>query len=135
MLGRAPDSFPALLRALRERAGLSQNALADRAGKDPGTVNRLESGKRAPVNRDLVEALATGLALSERERDDLLAAAGHLPRAYERIGLGDPDLRLVADLLGDQTIPETERRELRLAIRLAARRWRRVPLLDADSRP
>ncbi len=119
-----PEEFPAALRRLRERAGLSQNALAERAGRDPGTINRLESGKRAPVNRELIEALAGALALSPDERDRLLAAAGHLPAALARVGLADPDLRLVAEVLGDETIAEAERREFRLALRLAARRWR-----------
>lgn len=127
---RAPphEQFPALLRRFRERACLSQNGLADRVGRDPGTINRLESGKRAPVNRELVEDLAAGLSLTAEERDLFLAAAGHLPSAFAHLGLGDPDLRLVADLLSDETIPVEERREFRLALRLAARRWRRISL-------
>ncbi len=125
-----PSAFPGLLRNLRERAGMSQNGLAERAGRDPGTINRLESGKRAPVNRDLVEDLARALDLGPEERDSLLAAAGHLPDVYRQVGLGDPDLRLLADLLGDDRLGPLERRDLRLAVRLAARRWRDVPLDD-----
>lgn len=132
--GRGPGDFPALLRRFRERARLSQNGLAERVGRDPGTINRLESGKRAPVNRDLIEDLAAALGLSGEERDQLLAAAGHVPDAFARLGLADPDLRLVAELLSDETIPEAERREFRLALRLAARRWRRVELFGEEER-
>ncbi len=126
--GEGPSEFQSLLRRFRERAGLSQNGLAERAGRDPGTINRLESGKRAPVNRELIEALAEGLGLAPEERDQLLAAAGHVPTPFARLGLADPDLRLVAELLSDEAVPEEERREFRLALRLAARRWRKVPL-------
>jgi transcriptional regulator with XRE-family HTH domain len=124
------SAFPGMLRGLRESAGMSQNGLAERAGRDPGTINRLESGKRAPVNRDLVEDLARALDLGPEARDALLAAAGHLPDVYRQVGLGDPDLRLLADLLGDERLGPLERRDLRLAVRLAARRWREVSLDD-----
>jgi len=129
------SAFPGLLRRMREQAGLSQNGLADRSGRDPGTINRLESGKRAPVNRELVEDLARALDLPPDDRDALLAAAGHLPDVYRQVGLSDPDLRLLADLLGDERLGPLERRDLRLVLRLAARRWREVSLdnlLDAD---
>ena len=125
-----PSAFPTMLRSLRERAGMSQNGLAERAGRDPGTINRLESGKRAPVNRELVEDLARALDLEPEDRDALLAAAGHLPDVFRQVGLGDPDLRLLADILGDERLAPLERRDLRLAVRLAARRWRDVSLDD-----
>lgn len=124
------SAFPGLLRGMRERAGMSQNGLAEAAGRDPGTINRLESGKRAPVNRELVEDLARALDLETEARDALLAAAGHLPDVYRQVGLDDPDLRLLADLLGNERLGPVERRDLRLAIRLAARRWREVSLDD-----
>jgi transcriptional regulator with XRE-family HTH domain len=121
-------AFPSLLKRFRERSGLSQNSLAERAGRDPGTINRLESGKRAPVNRQLIEDVARALDLGQAERAQLLAAAGHLSEGLARIGLADPDIRLVADILGDETIPAEERRDFRLSLRLAARRWRSVQL-------
>lgn len=126
----AGDDFPTLMRQYRERAGLSQNGLADRAGRDPGTVNRLESGKRAPVNREMIEALAEVLGLATNERDRFLAAAGHLPADYAHVGLGDPDLRLVAEVLADPLLAGEARDEFRLAVRLAARRWRSVALFE-----
>lgn len=129
-LQSVPSAFPGLLRSLREARALSQNGLAERAGRDPGTINRLESGKRAPVNRELVEDLARALDLGPAGCDSLLAAAGHLPDVYRQVGLDDPDLRLLADLLGDERLGTLERRDLRLAVRIAARRWRDVSLDD-----
>ncbi len=118
------EEFGALLSELRQRSGLSQNALARRAGINPGTVNRLESGQRAPSNRELVLTLSDALALDSADRDRLLAAAGHLPIVFDQEAVGDPALRLVADILADPTIPQTERDEFREILRLIARRWR-----------
>lgn len=129
--GEDVEDFGGLLATFRQQSGLSQNALARRAGVNPGTVNRLESGQRAPTNRDLVLLLADALGLDTTERDRLLAAAGHLPLAFGGAAAADPTLRLVADILGDDSIPERERREFRRIIGLVARRWRP----DADDEP
>jgi transcriptional regulator with XRE-family HTH domain len=45
------DEFAGLFQRLRERAGLSQNALARRMGVNPAYVNRLEHGGRGASNR------------------------------------------------------------------------------------
>lgn len=121
--GAAP-TFGALLQRFRLRAGLSQNALAKRAALDASAINRLERGERGQTRRAAVEALATALGLAPAERDQLLAAGGHLPASLLRLGLADPTLLLVADVLADERIPLAERAEFRELIRLAARRWR-----------
>ena len=118
------EAFGALLRRWRERAGLSQNALARRMGVNPAYVNRLEHGGRGAGNRELVEAAASALALGPAERDALLAAAGHWPGALEELGPADPSLRLVADVLADPTISAREKELYRLHLRLAALPWR-----------
>lgn len=118
------EAFGALLQALRRRAGLSQGALAKLAGIDPSYVNRLERGEREPPKREIVEALIAALQLPPDDADRLLVAAGHLPRALQRLGPLDPTLMLVADILADERIPAEERREFRQLIALAARRWR-----------
>lgn len=125
-----PAYFSELLKLFRERAGVSQNGLADRSGKDPGTINRLESGKRLPSNREQILALADALDLGSADADRLASAAGFLPRSYDAIDVGDSDLRLVAELLTDQTLRPDELRDLRLQIRLAARRFRDVVIYD-----
>src|ERR687883_571579 len=98
------EEFGALLRGWRERAGLSQNALARRMGVNPAYVNRLEHGGRGAQKRDLLESVASALALAAAERDRLLAAAGHWPASLEQLGPGDPSLLLVADVLTDPAI-------------------------------
>lgn len=48
------------IRQLREKAGLSQEELADRAGLSRGWVSEIESGRKSPMWRT-VEQLAAGL--------------------------------------------------------------------------
>ena len=118
------SEFGERLRRERLAAGLSQNELGRRAGVNPGTINRLETGEREPTGRDQALALAEALGLPPAGRDRLLAAAELLPDLVARLGAADPTLVLVADILGDLTIPPPERDDFRLQIVLAARRWR-----------
>ena len=84
MPGRASSAATAaavgaLLARYRRRAGLSQNALAKVAGRNPSAINRYESGERDRPERAAVDALAGALGLTERERDLLLVASGYAP--------------------------------------------------------
>src|SRR5690349_8856354 len=124
------DAVGSLVRAWRERAGLSQNALARRMGVNPAYVNRLEHGGRGAQNRELLLSVAAALGLAAAERDELLAAAGHWPAAVEMLGAADPTLRLVADLLADPNLSVRDKALFRLHVRLAALPWR--PLSDDD---
>ncbi|MBI5481667.1 MAG: helix-turn-helix transcriptional regulator [Deltaproteobacteria bacterium] len=45
----ADPDFPALVRALRQRLGLTQEQLAQELGVSFSTVNVWENGKRAPL--------------------------------------------------------------------------------------
>jgi transcriptional regulator with XRE-family HTH domain len=55
-----------VLREARVKAGLSQEALADRAGVDRTFVGRIENGKQSPTLDTLARmAQALGLRLSE----------------------------------------------------------------------
>jgi transcriptional regulator with XRE-family HTH domain len=58
--------FAARLRALRERAGLTQQALADAAGLHRVQVARFEAGRFAP-RWDAVQALADALGVGLEE--------------------------------------------------------------------
>ncbi len=129
------SGFPELLRSLRTRAGLSQNALARQVGIDASYLNRLEAGTREPPRRQLAEALAGALARDDDEADRLLVAAGHLPHSLAALGPLDPTIRLVAGILADAAIPAAERAELRQIIVLVARRWRpNAPRVQDDPR-
>lgn len=69
---RAP--FGERLRRLRVAAGLSQEALAERAGLSAQAIGALETGKRRRPYPNTVSALADALGLSERERAALAEA-------------------------------------------------------------
>ena len=124
------EQFGASLRRLREARGLTQKALAQQIELSPAMVGLIEAGERRATRGQILRA-AEALDLSPGERDSLLEAAGHLPAAYDRVPPTDPDLRLLAELLGDPTLSAEERRALRLAVRLAALRWR-PGLLDLN---
>ena len=56
------SQFGALLKGFRERRGVSQSKLAERANFDHSYVSRLESGSRMPT-RDAVDRLGMALGL------------------------------------------------------------------------
>ena len=126
------DSFGAVLRSLRERAGLSQSAVARRAGLDPSFVNRLESGQRS-AERSIAERLAAALDLEPADADRLLAAGGHLPSLFARVGLQDPTLQIVVRILGDENLPPNEREDFREIVRLIGQRWLRRGQIDQST--
>ena len=75
------SQFGPLLRRFRVRAGLTQEALAERAGLGVRTVRRLETGDHTDPRMGTVDALAAALGLTPAERIDLLAAADRHPPA------------------------------------------------------
>jgi non-specific serine/threonine protein kinase len=75
-----PPSFAALLKHYRLEAGLTQEALAERAHLSRGAVSTLERGERRAPRKDTVALLATALGLASDERAALIAAASHTPR-------------------------------------------------------
>src|SRR3954464_8981450 len=72
-------SFGALLHRLRSRAGLSQEALAERAGLSRNGISNLERGFNPAPRLETVRLLADALALGEQDRAALLAAARPAP--------------------------------------------------------
>ena len=80
MTNSQAQSFGLLLKRLRRAAGMTQEALAERAQYSSVYVGMLERGKRVP-QRSTVEALANALNISPEERARLLASgAGQAPR-------------------------------------------------------
>jgi transcriptional regulator with XRE-family HTH domain len=123
------DSHPfgSLLRALRIRAGFSQNQLARRAGVDPAYVNRLERASASSSSlpsRKVVLALADSLEAGPVDVERLLVAAGLCPESIVRLGGWDQSLGDIAAVLGDDRLTSDDRAELRELLRIVAARWR-----------
>jgi len=75
-----PDTVGSLLRRFRVRAGLSQEALAERAAISAPAIGALERGLREHPHAHTLRALSTALDLTPGERDALLEAAARRPR-------------------------------------------------------
>jgi predicted ATPase/transcriptional regulator with XRE-family HTH domain len=73
-MDRSQAPFGERLRRLRVAAGLSQEALAERAGLSVQAIGALETGKRRRPYPHTVAALADALGLDERERAELAEA-------------------------------------------------------------
>ena len=66
------EGFGPLLRRFRTRAGLTQEALAERSGLSVRTIRGLETGERGDPRMGTVDALAAALGLTAAERAELL---------------------------------------------------------------
>lgn len=87
--------FAQVLARLMAVTGVSGHALAQRIGVDPSYVTRMRQGdRRRQPSRAIVEILAPAICQTERDRWELLAAAGYLPVPWE------PSLSDVAEALG-----------------------------------
>ncbi|HJN76116.1 MAG TPA: helix-turn-helix transcriptional regulator [Myxococcota bacterium] len=82
-----PQPFGEWLCARRQRRGLSQRALATRAGIAASVLSRIESGARQPTS-EVLAALSGALGVSE---DKLGLRAGRLPEALVRRIQADPE--------------------------------------------
>jgi len=71
--------FGVLLKDYRLRAGLTQEALAERAGVSVRGIQNLERGGHRPL-RDTLTRLTTALELDGQERVRFLSGATPLPR-------------------------------------------------------
>jgi predicted ATPase/transcriptional regulator with XRE-family HTH domain len=79
MIEEVPVEFGRLLRDHRLAAGLTQEALAERARMGVRSLQALERGESRPL-RDTLQRLASALALTPAERAPFTAAAGPTPR-------------------------------------------------------
>lgn len=115
--------FGALLKSLREKRGVSQSKLAERADFDHSYVSRLESGARMPT-REAVDRLGEALDLEQNLLDSLLAAAGFLPRDVSSLLSNEPVIGEVLDLLQDEAVPSEYRDNMRQVLQLLAQQAR-----------
>jgi transcriptional regulator with XRE-family HTH domain len=110
------STFGDTLRLLRERRGVSQSKLAERAEFDHSYVSRLESGVRMPA-REAVERFGRALDCDAAELDRLLAAAGFLPGDVTSLLSSEPVIGEVLTLLQDETVPAEYRESVRGMLR------------------
>jgi predicted ATPase/transcriptional regulator with XRE-family HTH domain len=85
-MGDGPADFGIVLRRFRVAAGLSQEALAERARLSAKAVSALERGARRAPYGATVRALASALDLSTAEQGELEAA--RVPRSSRLIAAG-----------------------------------------------
>jgi len=91
------SAFGALLRHCRLAAGLSQQALAERARVSAKAIGALERGERRTPQRETLALLAGALALEDEKRREFEAAAMRtgLPRRGASVSIGPwPDNRI-----------------------------------------
>lgn len=118
-------AFGGVLKEFRESRRVSQSKLAQRAGFDHSYVSRLESGARTPT-RDAVDQLAKALELTGVQHDELLVAAGFLPREVSSLLAGEPEITEVLNLLQNADVPEEYRLSMRQVLRVLADQARLV---------
>lgn len=111
---RHPTPFAPLLKHHRAHRRLTQGQLAAAIGIATSYISRLEAGDRNP-SRQVVLDLAQALSLDDTHRDQLLAAARHLPVGdLTRIldadpALGNHTVHLVATAIRDQELTHRSR--------------------------
>jgi transcriptional regulator with XRE-family HTH domain len=109
MASASLPTFGRLLRQHRLAAGLTQAALAERAGVSARGINDLERGARQTPRKDTVDRIARALQFSEGEAAALdasicrarraLAAAGNLPAYLTPLSGCEPEEVAVVHVL------------------------------------
>ena len=74
-----PIRFGDTLKFYREKAGMTQYALADEAELDEKTVRRIESGETLQISLSVALRLAHGLQLESMYLSDFLRRANYIP--------------------------------------------------------
>ena len=113
------EAFPARLRAAREKRGLSQGDLADRAGLQASAISHFETGTRKPSFdnlRRLSDALdmTTDYLLGRVTETQALAGANLLYRHLENLTNNDREiaedfLKMLADKAKDRASKKARR--------------------------
>src|SRR3954447_5689888 len=97
---RRETTLGALLREHRLAAGLTQEALSERSGVSPRTIQEVEAGDVCP-RRATALSLVDALGLSDQDRDALMRVATPGPRQRPPLRSeipreqGEPDIRPV----------------------------------------
>lgn len=112
------NTWGAYVAANRNKARLSQPALAERLGVPRSTIYRWERGETRPRSPEVVQRMAELLRLP---LDEALTAAGLRPATDEVAPTPamrlDPDVMELQRILDDPTTPETTRERIRIMAR------------------
>ncbi|MCA1674969.1 MAG: helix-turn-helix domain-containing protein, partial [Actinobacteria bacterium] len=113
-MGVGPEPFGVALRRLRERAGMTQEQLAERAGLSVKAISALERGERRHPYPHTVRALVAALGASVQERAILEAGVPRRGQRHELSRQDRPDRtpRPVAQLPADVAAFTGREREL-----------------------
>jgi transcriptional regulator with XRE-family HTH domain len=111
------STFGLLLKTYRERANISQNDLAVKAGLSASTISRIEGGSRGPLGkRRQILAIAKALDLQQDEVDTLLSAADLAPSTAPEMSLHPRDetlYRLAQELRALRSDPQVSQAQVR----------------------
>jgi len=111
------STFGLLLKTYRERANISQNDLAVKAGLSASTISRIEGGSRSPLGkRRQILAIAKALDLQQDEVDTLLSAADLAPSTAPEMSLHPRDetlYRLAQELRALRSDPQVSQAQVR----------------------
>jgi predicted ATPase/transcriptional regulator with XRE-family HTH domain len=105
---RDSNSFGELVRQYRRALGLTQEALAERAGVSPRGVRALEAGERRAPQRETVRLLADALELGEDERLEFEATA-RMPDSSDPDAFAEQRVKTAKDDISDLSAPPAER--------------------------
>jgi transcriptional regulator with XRE-family HTH domain len=108
----AEPTFGDLVKRYRQRAGLTQRQLADRAEPrlDFTYVSKIEGNKVPPPAREIIEGIARALRLSAEDREELITAAGRVSRDLEQWVVREPKARQLYRSI--QQLPKAEQARL-----------------------
>lgn len=85
-------SFGSFLRELRNRAGFTQQGLADALELDFTYISKIERDKAPPPARSKIALAATVLGVSAEERDELFVFAAKMPEDLEEWMIEKPQV-------------------------------------------
>ncbi|WP_156753582.1 helix-turn-helix domain-containing protein [Actinokineospora pegani] len=122
------SEFGERVKVFRNRAGLTQEELAVKAGLGVRTVRGLETGERDAPRVSTIDRLADALGLTAAERAELLG--GTAPSAESGV-LAEAVARLAHELRA-RLVREEEQRQIHDPVPLPVR-WRAAPAELADS--
>jgi transcriptional regulator with XRE-family HTH domain len=122
-LGGKLSDFATQLRAYRERGGLSQSALGRIIGLDASYISRIEAEERQAPRREVIRHIAKALQLSFDEGNELLVAAGYAPVNLEDIFDIHPSMKLLADIIDNDSVPSDEKEFILRQLQQIKRRY------------